>query len=222
MMVHDVVDKGSAVGVLLHSAGDLRAVRRGIFVANPAPEKIKMGLYMRPTSEMYIKPTAVNHIGVFAVDSMNWLPELDGKRTSKAQVIQLLIAMYKYRGRHTQIVFGEPLQAKQIPPKPVLKNIVAEALKVKAFLTEDPQRTFRHAGEHFKVTKARISQLMKIADVLPQEFVAYMGGCGDQAVIRKFSGKTLLRIAGLESPNRRQEVTWQAVMLLRSVLTQRS
>ena len=38
------------------------------------PEKIKMGLYLRPTSEMYIKPTAVNHLDDFAVDSMNWLP----------------------------------------------------------------------------------------------------------------------------------------------------
>jgi len=47
---------------------------------------------------------------------------------------------------------------------------------------------------------------MKIADVLPQEFVDYMGGCQDQAIIKKFSGKMLLRIAGLESYNRRQQV----------------
>ena len=33
--------------------------------------------------------------------------ELDGKRTQKAQVIQLLVAMHKYRGRQTQIVFGD-------------------------------------------------------------------------------------------------------------------
>ncbi len=114
--------------------------------------------------------------------------------------------MYKYRGRQTLIVFGEPLPARPLPPKPMPKNIVAEALKVKAYLNEDPQRTYRHTRERFKVTKARISQLMKIADVLPQEFVAYMGGCQDQVVIRRFSGKTLLRIAGLESPMRRQKV----------------
>ncbi len=114
--------------------------------------------------------------------------------------------MYKYRGRQTRIVFGEPLPARPLPPKPVPKNIVAEALKVKAFLTEDPQRTYLHASQHLKVTKARISQLMKIADVLPQEFVEYMGRCEEQAVIRRFSGKTLLRIAGLGLPVRRQEV----------------
>jgi len=112
--------------------------------------------------------------------------------------------MYKYRGRHTQIVFGEPLPAKAIPPKPLLRNIVAEALKVKAFLNEDPKKTYRHAVERFKVTKARISQLMKIAEVLPQEFVEYMGRCEDQTIIKKFSGKTLLRIAGIESPKHRQ------------------
>ncbi len=41
------------------------------------PDKIKMGLYLRPTSEMYIKPSAVNHLGDFAVDCMNWLPGRD-------------------------------------------------------------------------------------------------------------------------------------------------
>ena len=39
------------------------------------PEQIKMGLYTRPTSEMYIKPTAVNPLSGFAVDSINWLPK---------------------------------------------------------------------------------------------------------------------------------------------------
>lgn len=118
----------------------------------------------------------------------------------------MVVAMYKYRGRHTQIVFGEPLPAKPIPLKPVLRNIVAEALKVKAFLAEDPQRTYRHAGERIKVTKARISQSMKIAEVLPEDFVAYMGRCEDQTVIRSFSGMMLLRIAGIESQTQRQQV----------------
>ena len=90
--------------------------------------------------------------------------------------------MYKYRGRHTRIVLGEPLPAKSL---------------------------YRHAREHFKVTKARISQLMKIADVLPEEFMGCMGRCEDQTLVKKFSGKILLRIANLESLNRRQEVISQ-------------
>ena len=98
------------------------------------------------------------------------------------------------------------MPAKPLPPKPVPKNIVAEALKIKAFLTEDPQRTYLHASQRFKVTKARISRLMKIADVLPQGFVDYMGRCEDQTLVKQFSGKILLRIANLESRTRRQEV----------------
>lgn len=71
-------------------------------------------------------------------------------------------------------------------------------------LSKDPQRTYPHASQRFKVTKARISQLMKLAGVLPQNFVDYMEGCQDQTVIKRFSGKTLLFIAGLDSYNERQ------------------
>jgi len=71
---------------------------------------------------------------------------VDGKLTQKAQVTQQFVAMHRCCGRQTQIVFGEPLPAKPLPPKPVPKNIVAEALKIKAFLTEDPQRTYLHAS----------------------------------------------------------------------------
>ena len=37
------------------------------------PDKIKMGLYTRPISELCIKSTTVNHNGVFAVDCIDWL-----------------------------------------------------------------------------------------------------------------------------------------------------
>lgn len=117
--------------------------------------------------------------------------------------------MYKYRTKHARIVLGDPLPARPLPPKPVLKNIVAEALKVKAFLTEDPQRTYTNASQRFRVTKARISQLMKIVDVLPEDFVEYMGHCKDKTLIRRFSGKKLLRIAGLESQRQRQQMISQ-------------
>jgi len=117
--------------------------------------------------------------------------------------------MYKYRTKYARIVLGEPLPEKPLPPRPVPKNIVAEALKVKAFFSEDPQRTFRHVSQRFKVSKARISQLMKIVGVLPDDFVEYMGHCRDEVLISRFSEKTLLRMAGLESAKERQEVIGQ-------------
>jgi hypothetical protein len=114
--------------------------------------------------------------------------------------------MYKYRTRHARIVFGDPLPEETPRPKPVPKNIIVEALKVKGFLAEDTQRTLQHASQRFKVSKARISQLMKIVDTLPGDFVANMGDCRDEVLIRRFSGRTLLRIAELETSKERQAV----------------
>lgn len=148
----------------------------------------------------------------FSLGVQIWLLGPDAKLTQKDQVIQLLVAIYKYRGRQTQIVLGEPLPARPLPPKPVPKNIVAEALKVKSFLNEDHQRTYLHASQHFKVTKARISQFMKIVNVLPGEFVDHMGSCQDQTVISRFSGKTLLQIAGLKSEKQRQYAICQIII----------
>lgn len=91
---------------------------------------------------------------------------------------------------------GDPLPKEEPLPKPMPKNIIAEALKVREFFEEDPTRLFNHASQHFKVSKARISQLMKIVSVLPEDFVEYMRHCHDEDIIRRYSGKTLLRIAG--------------------------
>lgn len=113
--------------------------------------------------------------------------------------------MYKYRTRFVRIVLGDPLPKETPLPKPAPKNIISEALKVREFFDEDGTRNFHHASQHFRVSKARISQLMKIVHVLSEDFVEYMRDCQDENIIRRFSGKTLLRIAGLESPRQRQE-----------------
>jgi hypothetical protein len=105
--------------------------------------------------------------------------------------------MYKYRARFGRIVLGDPLPKEMPLPKPAPKNIMAEALKVREFFDEDATRNFHHASRRFKVTKARICQLMKIIDVLPEDFVDYMGRRQDQA--KRISGKALRRIAGLGS-----------------------
>lgn len=61
-----------------------------------------------------------------------WLPEWDTKLCIKTKTIQLLVRMYKYRKKYARIVFGEPLPEELPLPKPVPKNIIIEALKVKA------------------------------------------------------------------------------------------
>lgn len=71
----------------------------------------------------------------------DWLPGVDSKHISqhftKQMVVRLLVMMYRYRGRHTRIVLGEPLPEKPLPAKPIYRNILAEALKVKDYLSQD-------------------------------------------------------------------------------------
>jgi hypothetical protein len=105
--------------------------------------------------------------------------------------------MYRRRGKGTSISLYDPLPSLPQKPAPVYKNIVAMAVKVNEYLVQNPQRTYTSAGNHFGVTRARISQLMTIHEKLPDDFIDMMGQCDDQALIKRFSGKTLLKIAGL-------------------------
>ncbi|MFH1328627.1 MAG: hypothetical protein ABIH76_07305 [Candidatus Bathyarchaeota archaeon] len=90
-------------------------------------------------------------------------------------------------------------------PRPVYKNIVAMAIKVSEYLETDTQRTYTSAGNHFGVTRARISQLMTIFEKLPDDFIEKMGECEDWNILKTFSGKRLLKISGLENERNKRE-----------------
>ena len=96
------------------------------------------------------------------------------------------------------------LPFRPLPPPPIYKNIVAMAIKVEEYLKEDPQRTYTATGTHFGVTRARVSQLMTIVENLPDDFISIMKTTKDQSLIKRFSGKTLLKIAGLRNPDQRK------------------
>jgi len=108
--------------------------------------------------------------------------------------------MYRRRGKGTSISLYDPLPSLPQKPTPVYKNIVAMAVKVNEYLVQNPQRTYTSAGNHFGVTRARISQLMTIHEKLPDDFIGMMGQCRDQNLIKHFSGKTLLKIASFQTP----------------------
>ena len=112
--------------------------------------------------------------------------------------------MYRRRGKGTSISLYDPLPSLPQKPKPVYKNIVAMAIRVQEYLVENPQRTQTAAGNHFGVTRARVSQLMTIVENLPDNFISIMKTTKDQSLIKRFSGKTLLRIAALSTPKQRQ------------------
>jgi len=113
--------------------------------------------------------------------------------------------MYRRRGRGTAISLYDPLPPLPQAPKPVYKNIVAMAIQVQEYLIENPQRTQTTAGNHFGITRARVSQLMTIVENLPDDFISIMKTTEDQSLLKRFSGKTLLRIAALSTPEQREK-----------------
>jgi len=137
-----------------------------------------------------------------------WLPTLDSRRNwakpSKCKEIRILVKMYRRRGRGTAIRLYDPLPPLPQAPRPVYKNIVAMAVQVREYLVENPQRTQTAAGNHFGVTRSRVSQLMTIVENLPDDFISSMKTTKDQSLIKRFSGKTLLRIAALSTPEQRR------------------
>ena len=116
----------------------------------------------------------------------------------------MLVKMYRHRGRGTSISLYDPLPSRLLPPPPVYKNIVAVAVRVREYLAENPQRTQTAAGNYFGVTRARVSQLMTIVENLPDDFISIIKTTKDQSLLKRFSGKTLLRIAGLNTPEQRE------------------
>ena len=78
------------------------------------------------------------------------------------------------------------------------------AVQVKEYLIENPQRTQTAAGNRFGITRARVSQLMTILENLPDDFISTMKTTEDQSLLKRFSGKTLLRIAALSTPEQRK------------------
>jgi len=112
--------------------------------------------------------------------------------------------MYRRRGRGTAISLYDPLPPLPQAPRPVYKNIVAMAVQVREYLIENPQRTQTAAGNRFGITRARVSQLMTIVENLPDDFISIMKTTEDQSLLKRFSGKTLLRIAGMPKIDERK------------------
>ena len=126
------------------------------------------------------------------------------RRLSKCKEIHILVKMYRLRGRGTSISLYDPLPSRPLPPPPVYKNIVAMAVQVREYLVENPQRTQTAAGNHFGVTRARVSQLITILEKIPADLISSLKTTEDQALIKRFSGKTLLRIAALSTTEQRK------------------
>jgi len=108
------------------------------------------------------------------------------------------VRVYKRRNRRLELSLDRPFpeMVREIK-KP--KNIVRIALDVKAYLTINPNSTQTMVAEHYKLTRARISQLLKIVDNLPAHFIRKIEESEDPILLRRFSGKRLLKIASFQT-----------------------
>jgi len=79
------------------------------------------------------------------------------------------------------------------------KNIARIALDVKAYTTINPGHSYSLVAENFNVSRARISQLLKIIDNLPAYFIRKIEETEDPILLRRFSGKRLLHLASFET-----------------------
>jgi len=122
-------------------------------------------------------------------------PGEDSKHRSEQKWTELLIAFYRRRRRGIEISLGEPFPANAPKPPKKPKNIARFALDVKAYLASNPGASHSDAAKQFKVSRARISQLLKIADNVPSTFIEKLSRSVDVILLKRFSGKALLRVA---------------------------
>ena len=126
-------------------------------------------------------------------------------RTSQPAEVQLVINITRKRGSSQIIIFEKPS-----PRDPLLapidrNNIVALALQLHAYLAADPTRFHDEVALKFGTSRPQVSQYLKLVDQLPPDFINRMKTCKDQKTLRRFSGRTLIKISKLRSMDDRQQ-----------------
>jgi len=200
------VDKFNSLFDTLHPYQKKEIFKLLLKKAVLGPEGIKIALFGK-YPQIGLFDTAASD-GAIRCQTSIWLPTMDSehykRHLSKCKEIHILVKMYRHRGRGTSISLYDPLPSRPLPPPPVYKNIVAMAVRVQEYLVENPQRTQTAAGNHFGVTRARVSQLMTILEKIPADLISSLKTTEDQSLIKRFSGKTLLKIAKLNTSKERR------------------
>ena len=140
------------------------------------------------------------------VKNLVWLPTAVASRASQPQVIQLVVKMEVRRSRRILLSFFEPLPPVPIRKPHIYKNAIAEALKIKEFINNGPERiTWAKACKELHISDSKLAHLLKIVNKLPSDFIENMRPCTDQAMLRTFRGRVLLRISRLKTEEERRE-----------------
>lgn len=134
------------------------------------------------------------------------MPTAVASRVAQPQVIQLVVKMEIRRSRKILLSFFEPLPPARIRKPHIYTNTIAEALKTKAFINNGPTRiTWAKACKELRISESKLAHLLKIVNKLPTEFIENMKLCNDQAMLRTFRGRVLLRISRLKTEEERRE-----------------
>ena len=65
----------------------------------------------------------------------------------------------------------------------------------KNYFASKPGASHSDAAKHFTVTRPRISQLLKIANKLPEQLLKQIAETNDSSLLERYSGKNLLVLA---------------------------
>jgi len=117
---------------------------------------------------------------------------LDSKLLARQKWCWLRVPFYRRRRKRVEISIGEAFPEPALKPVKHPKNIARFALDVKNYFKSNPGVSHSDAASHFKVTRPRISQLLKIAKNLPEQLLTELAESNDLAKLKHYSGKRLL------------------------------
>ena len=120
---------------------------------------------------------------------------LDSKLLARQKWCWLRITFYRRRRKRVEISIGEAFPEPTLKPVKHPKNIARFALDVKNYFSANPGASHSDAAKHFKVTRPRISQLLKIANNIPEKLLKELIETNDPSSLKQFSGKQLLKLA---------------------------
>ena len=110
------------------------------------------------------------------------------------------------RSRKILLSFFEPLPPARVRKPHIYKNTIAEALKIKEFINNGSGRiTWAKTCKELHISESKLAHLLKIVNNLPSEFIENMKLCDDQAMLKIFRGRMLLRISRLKTAKERRE-----------------
>jgi len=155
--------------------------------------RIKFDLYQFPEIDTYYKSIPKNQPS--SEIRKKWLPDVDGSQTPQVQYCQLLVTIHKRRTKRFELQIDKPFPAPTPQEVKMPKNIAQIALEVKAYVELNPDQSNTVVADNFNVTRARISQLLKIVNNLPIDFITKLQDTEDPIMLRRFSGRRLLKLA---------------------------